>query len=493
MTEAELVATALAAGAAAGLTGTAHGTVHDVYIGLKEAVHRRLRGGGARSGDGGSGVCGGYGIRVLDAYETDPDVWRTRLVQALTGSEVERDEEILAAARAVLRAERRPSHLTVGARKSRTDLGGTPVMALVDKPEDFDMASAAEAERVLGAPVRETVRLGHGRMTGVTEGVWRVTAANGRRAVLKLLRPGHDTGAGWWREPEIYTAGLPAPYANAGIRLPQLLARVDRNERSVALWLEDVAGTLARRWTPAQYWAAARRFGLAQGGLGVGHRHGPWGTGSLRAYLDGWAGRVDWALLEDDHAWQHPLVAEHLDATIRDYARRAHGQREEFVGCWEALPHTVCHNDAWSNNLFGVPENPGTSVPVTAIDWSMAGYAPFGSDMGNLALDLLRPAADFAGLDAAVFKGYVTGLHESGSRIEPRLVRLGMVMTAVKWAWLVPDMVARAAGTLGTTAIHGNPPADTHRFFAERAAVLRRLAAWADEARALADACLQGM
>ncbi|WP_329374655.1 hypothetical protein [Streptomyces sp. NBC_01483] len=105
-------------------------------------------------------------------------------------------------------------------------------------------------------------------------------------------------GDGRWREPEIYAAGLPAPYVNVGIRLPELLARVDRSERNVALWLEDVAATPAHRWTPVQYRVAARRFGLAQGGLGTGHRNGlPSGIGSLHAYLDGGAGRVDWTLL----------------------------------------------------------------------------------------------------------------------------------------------------------------------------------------------------
>lgn len=104
MTEVELVATALATGAAAGLTDTARGAVHDLYTALREAVRRRLGGGGC------------YGVRVLDAYETDPDVWRTRLLHVLTGSGVERDEEILTAARAVLRAERRAATLTVDIR-----------------------------------------------------------------------------------------------------------------------------------------------------------------------------------------------------------------------------------------------------------------------------------------------------------------------------------------------------------------------------------------
>ena len=64
---------------------------------------------------GGNCGGGGYGLRVLDAYETDPDVWRTRLLQVLTASGVETDEEILGAARAVLRAERRTGSVTADA------------------------------------------------------------------------------------------------------------------------------------------------------------------------------------------------------------------------------------------------------------------------------------------------------------------------------------------------------------------------------------------
>ncbi|MEV8545964.1 hypothetical protein [Streptomyces sp. NPDC051572] len=101
MTEVDLVAVALATRAAAGLTETRRGAVHDLHAGLSEAVRRRLARGGA------------YGIRVLDAYETDPDVWRTRLLQLLRGSGVDTDEEILAAARAVIRVERTTGHASV--------------------------------------------------------------------------------------------------------------------------------------------------------------------------------------------------------------------------------------------------------------------------------------------------------------------------------------------------------------------------------------------
>ncbi|MEU7967607.1 hypothetical protein AB0D09_29765 [Streptomyces sp. NPDC049097] len=110
MTEVEPVATELATGAAAGLTDGGHGAVRGLCTALKEAVRRRL--GGSHEN--------GCGVRVLDAYKTDPDVWRTRLVQVLTASGAKVDEEILAAARAVPRAERRSGPVDVVAR----DAGG---------------------------------------------------------------------------------------------------------------------------------------------------------------------------------------------------------------------------------------------------------------------------------------------------------------------------------------------------------------------------------
>ncbi|WP_406458036.1 hypothetical protein OH768_27745 [Streptomyces sp. NBC_01622] len=105
MTEVDLVATALATGAAAELTDTSRGVVHDLHAVLRDAIRRRLS-------DGCDGVQGGYGARVLHAYETDPDVWRTRLLRVLA-AELELDEEILGAARAVLRADRRAGHVIV--------------------------------------------------------------------------------------------------------------------------------------------------------------------------------------------------------------------------------------------------------------------------------------------------------------------------------------------------------------------------------------------
>ncbi|MGP4110322.1 phosphotransferase [Streptomyces sp. 4N509B] len=237
----------------------------------------------------------------------------------------------------------------------------------------------------------------------------------------------------------------------------------------------------------------ARRFGLAQGGClrpdpgAVGTDAAPpWSRGFLRAYLADWDRDVDWSLLEDDEAWRQPLVAEHFDDTIRDYARRAHAERELFLRWADALPQTLCHHDLWPNNLFH--DGPG---PLTVIDWALAGHGPLGGDVGNLvsdtALDLIRPAAEIPALDAAAFEGYVSGVRDSGPagrRVDPGLLRLGMVITAVKWSWLVPGMVARAARE--RHVIYDGQTPDPHHLYAERAAVLRHLATWTTEAHTLA-------
>jgi hypothetical protein len=86
----ELVVAALVAGASAGLTDTASSAVRDAYAGLREAVHRRLA---ARSDDD---------VRVLDANDMEPEAWQARLSDVLSAGGVDRDEEVLAAARSLL-------------------------------------------------------------------------------------------------------------------------------------------------------------------------------------------------------------------------------------------------------------------------------------------------------------------------------------------------------------------------------------------------------
>jgi len=82
-----LVVTALAAGASAGLTGTATQGITDAYVGLKGLLRRCFA---------------GRDPEVLDAEETEPEAWRARFGGQLTAADV--DDEVRTAAERLLAA-----------------------------------------------------------------------------------------------------------------------------------------------------------------------------------------------------------------------------------------------------------------------------------------------------------------------------------------------------------------------------------------------------
>ncbi|ATL69279.1 hypothetical protein [Nocardia terpenica] len=118
MTGVELVAAALTAGAAAGLTDTAHAAVRDAYAGLLSAVRKTLR----RTGDDDS---------VLDQQISDPADYHRTLVDALTAADAGDDPDLLARSRTVL-ARLDPSSLTEG--RYVIDLRGAQGVQVGDNP-----------------------------------------------------------------------------------------------------------------------------------------------------------------------------------------------------------------------------------------------------------------------------------------------------------------------------------------------------------------------
>jgi hypothetical protein len=91
VSEVELILTALMAGAAAGTTAAAQSAVVDTYTGLRTLLRRIL-------------TRQGRSEEVLDAVQAEPGTWQTRLGEALTDAHADQDQEVLAAARAVLAA-----------------------------------------------------------------------------------------------------------------------------------------------------------------------------------------------------------------------------------------------------------------------------------------------------------------------------------------------------------------------------------------------------
>ncbi|MEV0481077.1 aminoglycoside phosphotransferase [Streptomyces sp. NPDC050508] len=326
----------------------------------------------------------------------------------------------------------------------------------------------SEAREVLGratGPVSATP-LTHNPKNGVTAGVWTVTAGD-RTAVLKVLTRSKDAIGRWassddprhwnyWlREANIYDSGLARSWQPYGIRAPRLLARVERADGDVALWLEQVRGEPGTAWPLARHIAHARRLGAAQGAAPASDE--PWLTRRfLRQYVG--SNTLGEDLLDDDAAWQQPLVRDHFPAGLRRDMVRLHHDREWFLQIMEALPRALSHLDQWPANV----RSDGRDSVL--FDWAFAGDGALGEDLGNYLPD-------------SVFDLFVP--------VDERLVRLGVCASAVKYDWLTALMLARASEEQQLD-YGGERSVSAELRYRERGLTLAFLAGWAAEARALA-------
>jgi hypothetical protein len=236
---------------------------------------------------------------------------------------------------------------------------------------------------------------------GATAGIWHV-AADGDSAVLKVVSLGVNSPRWpaspdpahpyyWRREPCAYESGIAQRFG-----APALRALVERDDGSVALWLEEVPEV--EEWTPALLGEVARRLGRAQS---TSVPDEPWlSRGWLPAYLD------------------------------------LHGVRDEdgVLDRLAALPQTLCHHDFHPANVLG----PRADVIV---DWAYCGAGALGLDAGVLVADGIADeafAADVADDAAdAVWNGYLAGLRDGGWSGDEDDVRFAYTRgTALRLSWL---------------------------------------------------------
>ncbi|MFC7646769.1 phosphotransferase family protein [Streptosporangium lutulentum] len=149
----------------------------------------------------------------------------------------------------------------------------------------------------------------------------------------------------------------------------------------------------------------------------------------------------------------------------------------------QTLPRTVCHLDAWPNNIIRRPTG-----EVVLLDWAFVGDGALGEDIGNLipdsVFDLLIPHQLLGDLDRQATRAYLEGLNEAAGGDE-RLVRLGICASAVKYDWLTARSLERASADQHTD-YGGDTTVDADARYAARAAGLSLCAQWACEADHLA-------
>ena len=294
-------------------------------------------------------------------------------------------------------------------------------------------------------------------VASASTGIWRVRAGDDS-AILKVIahsdaghrnwRSGTDPGHWyyWRREALAYETGL-LESLPGGLRAPTHRLVANRDDGSVALWLEDLRSTPASSWSLERYGVAARHLGQMQGAFLAGRPipdHEWLSRGWLRSYLlqrDG-----DMHLVEQTALWEDSRLAQWFPHPPIERVRAMRDGQSVFVDALDALPRTLCHLDLHPANIFGDAHENVTTV----IDWSFVGIGAIGEDAGNLVpdavLDFHFDPARLDDLHATVANGYTAGLHDAGAHDIDAAARLGMAATiAAKYAWIAPAILGAIA------------------------------------------------
>jgi Ser/Thr protein kinase RdoA (MazF antagonist) len=218
------------------------------------------------------------------------------------------------------------------------------------------------------------------------------------------------------------------------LRPPQLIHGADREDGSLALWLEDLGHPAV--WTVERIAEVARVLGAAQARVASEGVPGGLVRGFLRAYLE--PRRLSLA---------EPFAS----------------RREEILAGLEKAPETICHFDLHPANVF-----PGEGE-TTVIDWAYCGVGPLGADAGVLASDAI--ADEMIGFEQAerlveaVWDGYREGLGDE--HFADEAARVYWLGTALRYSWLPAWM----AGTYGPEMPDARRPFVTaaHAMFLQRA------------------------
>lgn len=309
-----------------------------------------------------------------------------------------------------------------------------------------------EATAVFGVDRVDSVEALRPRPLGATVGVWRVRAGDSS-VVLKLLRLGASPNPNWaaspdrahprwWRRELVVLQGGLAGRLQPELRPPRLLHRAEREDGSLALWLEDLGPPA--RWTVERIAEVARLLGAAQGRVARDGLPSELPSGFLRAYLE--------------------PRRRHL---AEPFASRC----DELLELLDKAQKTLCHFDLHPANIF--PAEGGTSV----IDWAYCGTGPLGSDPGVLASDAIADEV-IAPADAERLVEFVWGAYRDGLAdddliaVAEQVYNLG---TALRYSWFP----AWLDGTYGPQV------ADERRPFVEaaHAAFLNRALRYLEEPR----------
>jgi hypothetical protein len=238
-------------------------------------------------------------------------------------------------------------------------------------------------------------------------------------------------GVPWRTEAEFYRTGLAGRLADRlpdGLSVPRALGVFDLDERSSAVWLEEVPAR-GVTWDRRRYERAAYLLGRLSARPGLeplaALRDVEW---SLTTYATGRLAFQVVPILMGDEVWQHPLCAD-FDGELRERLRLAAADSLALAAEADALPQLLSHGDACPNNLLAGESDD----ELVMIDFGFWGSAPVAFDLRQLLVGDLqigkRSARGLAELDEAIVSAYVEGLRAEGCQLPEAVVRRAHALT----------------------------------------------------------------
>src|SRR5664279_4463648 len=172
-------------------------------------------------------------------------------------------------------------------------------------------------------------------------------------AIPPDFRESAEASVPWRTEPLIYRSDL-ADRLPDGLTMPRAVAVRDLDEKSAAVWLEEVP-TVPRIWTEQYLARAAYLLGRLAASPAVRELAGIGGNPDgrpVRGYLQGRLTHQILPMLRSEAIWQHPLVAPAFDAELRRRLLDAADQLPRYVEEVERMPSGTSHGDACTNNIL---------------------------------------------------------------------------------------------------------------------------------------------
>lgn len=235
-----------------------------------------------------------------------------------------------------------------------------------------------------------------------------------------------EAGVPWRTEPLVYRSDL-GDRLPCGLRMPRALGVFDLDDKSAAVWLEEIE-THHAPWDLPRFERAAYLLGRFAGSPRVRERalvgQHPF---TVHDYLEGRLTHQVLPLLADENVWRHPLVVgafgDDLHDSLVDMALHAADLVDELA----ALPRLTAHGDACPNNLLVVEGSDTDLEGFTLIDFGFMTLLPVGFDLGQLLVGDVQvgrmPSTSLAEVERMIVPAYVEGLRAEGCDIHEAVVR----------------------------------------------------------------------